>query len=186
MITKCNLVGTVLLIFFAWSAQAGVIINGDAVFDDTNDLLSLTGTYTSSSVPIDGFIFDWDGIALSLFDFSTSSLVASNIGGALSTPAPGFVSGSIMISGFLGAPLSVPVTFDFLLSVPGAGNSFLSTPIDFYLCGSCNSSPVFDYDNPDFITPRSGVLAAVVPAPATLALFGLGLAGLGWSKRKKT
>jgi len=27
--------------------------------------------------------------------------------------------------------------------------------------------------------------AEPVPAPATLALFGLGLLGLGWSKRKK-
>lgn len=36
----------------------------------------------------------------------------------------------------------------------------------------------------DFITLRINESSSV-PTPATLALFGLGLAGLGWSRRKK-
>lgn len=48
----------------------------------------------------------------------------------------------------------------------GAGLNFPSNPFPTSLVGAT-------------------VIGASVPVPATLALFGLGLAGLGWSRRKK-
>jgi hypothetical protein len=74
-------------------------------------------------------------------------------------------------------------TIDYLL--PGAGTFWgINSPlniasIDFGLInGGTTVSGSFAIDN---LTIGS----AAVPAPATLALFGLGLAGLGWSRRKK-
>ena len=45
----------------------------------------------------------------------------------------------------------------------------------------CRSS---DVEATEFIS-LDGFTYNLVPAPATLALFGIGLAGLGWSRRKK-
>tara|TARA_E500000305_G_scaffold48759_1_gene38098 strand:- start:8122 stop:8649 length:528 start_codon:yes stop_codon:yes gene_type:complete len=46
---------------------------------------------------------------------------------------------------------------------------------------------VFVYRAPDFAVAERGYVntTSTVPAPATLALFGLGVAGLCWSRRKK-
>jgi hypothetical protein len=59
----------------------------------------------------------------------------------------------------------------FGFSVDGISRIDMLQPTDNYGWGIAN------------LTFDSG--AAPVPAPATLALFGLGLAGLGWSRRKK-
>jgi hypothetical protein len=62
---------------------------------------------------------------------------------------------------------------------PGAAHG------SFFLWGSSFDAPTntqgldVGYFGPNF------KFTAAVPAPATLALFGLGLLGLGWSKRKK-
>jgi PEP-CTERM motif len=44
---------------------------------------------------------------------------------------------------------------------------------------------IYSDQSDDPIDVRGSVSIARIPTPATFALFGLGLAGLGWSRRKK-
>lgn len=176
MTKSIRVVSAMALMMLVTTVRAGVITDGDAVFDDANDLLKLQGTYISADVDINEFLFDWDG-ALNSFDFSGASLLFSSVGGTLSTPASGFDPGSLSISGLPGAPLPLPASFEFLLSIPGADDTFLSVPVDFYVRDGSGGS---DFTNVAFLTPRSANLAATsVPVPATLVLLGLGLLGLG-------
>ena len=73
--------------------------------------------------------------------------------------------------------MSLLVDLDALFASSGLdpSNSILSIAVD----NNASSENIF-VDNIRFETRD-----ASVPAPATLALFGLGLAGLGWARRKK-
>lgn len=162
-------------------ASATLITGGDAAFDDADNLLLLSGIYQDANVPIETFLFDWDG-ALDGFDFSGTSLVSSSVGGTLATPALGFNSGSLQIDSLVVSPIPTPASFSFLFSIPGADAAFLSSPIDFYLRGGSGN----DFTNTDFITPVARdleVTVTTIPVSATVILLGLGL-GVLTARRK--
>ena len=77
----------------------------------------------------------------------------------------------------VGSPFGIPLTLTFL-------DNLGSLPIG----ASYNISYIVDASNTpanEIFTGTSSIVETNVPEPSVLVLFGLGLAGLGWSRRKK-
>jgi hypothetical protein len=125
--------------------------------------------------PLNGFFNDETGststfsfVGSGLFTFDTLDIVGGLFGGA---------SGDVTVEGYLGGVLQASDTF---------------SPTSSFTTVSAAGLAGLGIDRLDVLMPEFGVsadnlvLGNSIPEPTTLALLGLGLAGVGWSRRKQT
>lgn len=146
------------------TANAG-LINFSFSFSDANNGTDVTGIVEGLS----------DNLAGQL---ATSVEILTATGGfGVGEYVPGFNNSWDVFGG-------VVTDYDFLSLLVGGASPFpglVMGPACGIICFG------LDPDTTDGnVTANVGSVAfTAVPAPATIALFGLGLTGLGWSKRKK-
>lgn len=110
---------------------------------------------------------------------------------SFSAPISAFGAYFIDNSSSVNASISLFNQGDFIRSISATGESGNSAEwwgfvanageqVTQVVFSTTSNGDGFGFDNLTFSTPNTSV-----PAPATLALFGLSIAGLGWSKRKK-
>lgn len=169
----------------ASAAGATTLSNFVAEFDATDDLLRLSGDITSTASPFSQIGFDWDG-ALNSFDFTGATLVSSNLGGSLGTPVGATSAGSFAVIGIPSAPLTAPVSFDFLVSVSGISGLFATESIDLVICDVCAPGSLGFENLQDVGTAVAADLSAPppVPLPAAAWMLLLALGGVFSLKRR--
>ena len=192
--TTSSDIGTVFQFGYPDSATYGqtfTVTGTDTVLDSFS--LYVRGRYSGAgTVDLRGYIAAWDGSKASsiLFESATQTMnaAATQQEFAFNTGGLGLLSGSDYVAFLSISNLGVQAESTFGMPYAGdeiAGNFvFLNNGTNFGSLTSSNWGTGF-LGSSDAWFKASLSSSSVVPAPATLALFGLGLAGLGWSRRKK-
>ena len=176
-----KLMVTVLFIVFASSANAG-IIGYNFEWTGTGGY-SMTGMFTYDDADaVDGAIRDGEVVSLMFNAFLNDVLFLSN---NIANLEPSFNFNFNTAAGqfFLGGDTSSDTGQAWNLFGPGFlgfGAGVAGSELVSHIGGVSTGLGLVTNPVPLTASPK-----VPVPAPATLALFGLGLASLGWSRRKK-
>jgi hypothetical protein len=143
-----------------------------------------TGLGDATGIDFLGDDFDIDGVT---GDFAAAEIAPGDIGFIQDfqfDPLPAAVDPLWAISGFSFTLNSVDVIWQSGLFLMLNGSGYLSgagfddTPGTWSLTGNAAGDELFNFS--------AGSAAIAVPEPGTLALFGLGLVGIGLARRRRT